>query len=190
VIRKSQEAAMSHAALVSDGLFWLVLLMTLLLAMFVYAVVVTPPEQSDRSSEEPALEPPTSPPPVPVPALPARRPQAPTSSAGPDRPSGGASYPARHTPAAAPVILAPQAPSGPRRGSKLASILGIAGLVAAVSGGWLFLGATTAAKVCPHQGLAICAQRFVVLTGPQVLGGAIALAGIAVGFIALWLALH
>jgi hypothetical protein len=181
---------MSHAALVNDGLFWLVLLMTLLLATFVYAVVVAPPQEASHSSEEPPLGPPGLPPPVPAPALPARPPQAPASPAGPARPSGGASYAARHTPGAAPVIFAPQAPSGPRRGSKLASILGIAGLVAAVSGGWLFLGATTAAQVCPHQGLAICAQRFVVLTGPQVLGGAIALAGIAVGFIALWLALR
>jgi hypothetical protein len=102
---------MSHAALVSDGLFWLVIFMTLLLAMFVYAVVVVPPEQADRSSEEPPLEPPASPPPAPVPALSARRPQAPASPAGPARPSGGASYAARHTPAAAPVIFAPQAPS-------------------------------------------------------------------------------
>jgi hypothetical protein len=181
---------MSHAALVSDGVFWLVIFMTVLLAMFVYAVVMAPLEPATRSSEEPALEPPASPPPAPVPALPARRPQAPASPAGPGRPPGGASYAARHTPAAAPVIFAPRAPSGPRRGSKLAPILGIVGLVAAVSGGWLFLGATTAAKVCPHQGLAICSQRFVVLTGPQVLGGAMALAGIALGFIALWLALR
>jgi hypothetical protein len=181
---------MSHAALVNDGLFWLVIFMTVLLAMFVCAVVMMPPQEADRSSEESPLGPLGLPPPAPVPALPARRPQAPASLAGPDRPSGGASYPARHTPAAAPVIFAPRAPSGPRRGSKLASILGITGLVAAVSGGWLFLGATTAAKVCPHQGLAICSQRFVVLTGPQVLGGAIALAGIALGFTALWLALR
>jgi hypothetical protein len=181
---------MSHAALVNDGLFWLVLFMTVLLAMFVCAVVVTPPEAADRSSEEPELGPLGLPPPAPVPALPARRPQAPASPAGPDRLAGATGYAARHTPAAAPVIFAPKAPSGPRRGSKLASILGIVGLVAAVSGGWLFLGATTAAKVCPHQGLAICSQEFVVLTGPQVLGGAMALAGIALGFIALWLALR
>jgi hypothetical protein len=186
----SQEAAMSHAALVSDGLLWLVIFMTLLLAMFVYAVVVTPPEQADRSSEKPALEPPASPPPAPVPALPARRPQAPASPAGPARPSGGASYAARHTPAAAPVILAPQAPSGPRRGSKLAPILGITGLVAAVSGGWLFLGTSRAAVACTRQGVAICSEGFVVLTGPQVLGGAMVVAGIALGFTALWLALR
>jgi hypothetical protein len=181
---------MSHAALVSDGLFWLVIFMTLLLAMFVYAVVVTPPEPATRSSEEPALEPPASPPPAPVPALPARRPQAPASPAGPDRPSGGASYPARHTPAAAPVIFAPQAPSGPRRGSKLAPILGITGLVAAAIGGWLFLGTSHAAAACTRQGVAICSLGFVVLTGTQLLGGAMVLAGIVLGFTALWLALR
>jgi len=149
---------MSHAALVSDGVFWLVIFMTVLLAMFVYAVVVTPPEQADRSSEEPELGPLGLPPPAPVPALPARRPQAPASPAGPDRPSGGASYAATHTTEAAPVIFAPKAPSGPRRGSKRASILGITGLVAAVSGGWLFLGTSHAAKVCPHHGIHLLAR--------------------------------
>jgi hypothetical protein len=181
---------MSHAALVSDGVFWLVIFMTVLLAMFVYAVVVTPLEPADRSAEEPALGPLGLPPPAPVPALPARRPQAPASPAGPARPSGGASYAARHTPAAAPVIFAPRAPSGPRRGAKLASILGIAGLVAAVSGGWLFLGTSHAPAACRHQGFAICSQEWVVLTGPQVLGGAMVVAGIALGFTALWLALR
>jgi hypothetical protein len=181
---------MSYAALVSDGLFWLVIFMTLLLAMFVYAVVVTPPEQSDRSSEEPALGPLGLPPPAAVPALPARRPQAPASPAGADRSPGGAGYAARHTPAAAPVILAPQAPGGPRRVSKLAPILGITGLVAAVSGGWLFLGTSHAAAACTRQGVAICSLGFVVLTGPQLLGGAMVVAGIGLGFTALWLALR
>ncbi len=181
---------MSHAALVSDGLFWLVIFMTLLLAMFVYAVVVTPPEPATRSSEEPELGPLGLPPPTPVPALPARRPQAPAPPAGADRPPGGAGYAARHTPAAAPVILAPRAPSGPRRGSKLASILGIVGLVAAVSGGWLFIGASRAAAACTRHGVAICSEGFVVLTGPQLLGGATAVAGIVLGFTALWLALR
>jgi hypothetical protein len=67
---------MSHAALVNDGLLWLVLLMTLLLAMFVFAVVVTPPQEADRSSEEHPLGPPASPPPASVAALPSRRPPA------------------------------------------------------------------------------------------------------------------
>jgi hypothetical protein len=65
---------MSHAALVNDGVFWLVIFMTVLLAMFVYAVVVTPLEPADRSSEEPELGPLGLPPPAPVSALSARRP--------------------------------------------------------------------------------------------------------------------
>jgi hypothetical protein len=48
---------MSHPALVNDGLFWLVLLMTLLLVTFVYAVVVAPHQEADRSSEEPRWDP-------------------------------------------------------------------------------------------------------------------------------------
>src|SRR6266516_4686883 len=88
---------MSHAALVSDGLFWLLVRMTLLLMMFLYAVVATPPEEATRSSEEPALDPPVPPPPAPASALTARRPQAPTSPAGAGR-QPGAGYAARHAP--------------------------------------------------------------------------------------------
>jgi hypothetical protein len=72
----------------------------------------------------------------------------------------------------------------------LASVLGIAGLAATVSGGWLLLGTSHAAVACRHQRFAICSLGSVVLTGPQVLGCAIALAGIALGFTALWLALR
>jgi hypothetical protein len=181
---------MSHAALVNDGLLWFVIFMTVLLAMFVCAVVVTPPEQADRSSEEHPLGPPASPPPASLAALPARRPPAPTSPAGPASLSGGTGYAARHTPAAAPVISAPKAPRGPRRAPALASALGIAGVAATVIGGWLLFGTSHAPVACRHQGVAICSEGFVVLTGAQVLGGAMAVAGIAVGFTALWLALR
>jgi hypothetical protein len=180
---------MSHPALVNDGLFWLVLLMTLLLAMFVYAVVVTPPEAADRSSEEPPLGPRI----VPARAGPGPAGQPATGPHLPRRPRprpGGTGYAARHTPAAPPVTLAPKAPSGPRRAPVLASVLGIAGLAATVSGGWLLLGTSHAAVACRHQRFAICSLGSVVLTGPQVLGCAIALAGIALGFTALWLALR
>jgi hypothetical protein len=186
----SQETAMDHAALVNDGLFWLVLLMTLLLAMFVCAVVMTPPEQADRSSEEPPLGPPGLPLPASAAALPTRRPPAPTSPAGPAPRPGGTGYAAGHTPAAAPVMSAPKASSDPRRAPVLASILGIAGLAATVIGGWLLLGTSHAPVACRHQGVAICSEGFAVLTGPQLLGGAMAVAGIAVGFTALWLALR
>jgi hypothetical protein len=187
----SQEAAMSHAALVNDGLFWLVILMTVLLGMFLCAVVMAPPQEASRSSEEPPLGPPALPPPASVAALPSRRPPPPASPAGPASRPGGTGYAARHTPAAAaPVTLAPKAPSGPRRAPVPASILGIAGLAATVIGGWLLFGTRHAAVACRHQGVAICSEGFVVLTGAQVLGGAMAVAGIAAGFTALWLALR
>jgi hypothetical protein len=115
---------MSHAALVSDGVFWLVIFMTVLLAMFVYAVVVTPLEPADRSAEEPALGPSDCP-------RPRRswhcRPGGPRPPRPPLTPPARPAVPAMRPgtpPAAAPVIFAPRAPSGPRRGAKLASILG------------------------------------------------------------------
>jgi len=148
---------MSHAALVNDGLFWLVILMTVLLGMFLCAVVMAPPQEASRSSEEPPLGPPALPPPASVAALPSRRPPPPASPAGPASRPGGTGYAARHTPAAAaPVTLAPKAPSGPRRAPVPASILGIAGLAATVIGGWLLFGTRHAAVACRHQGVAIC----------------------------------
>jgi hypothetical protein len=48
---------MSHAALVNDGLFWLVLLMTLLPATFVYAVVVAPPKKPAIPPKSPRWDP-------------------------------------------------------------------------------------------------------------------------------------
>jgi hypothetical protein len=173
---------MSHAALVSGGLFWLFVLMTLLLMMFLYAVVATPPQEAARSSEEPALEPPTPPQPAPASALTTRRPQAPTSPAG-------AGYAARHAPAPVPAISPPKVTSRPRRGSALALILVIAGLAMAVIGGWLLLSKGHAAP-CLHQAAAICSQGFVVLTAIQLTGAAIALAGLILVFTAIFLALR
>jgi hypothetical protein len=60
----------------------------------------------------------------------------------------------------------------------------------AVIGGWLFLRTPPGAMPCTHQPAADCSQRFVVLTATQLLGGAIALAGIALVFTALFLALR
>ena len=102
---------------------------------------------------------------------------------------GGAGYPARHTPAAAPVTSRPKVPNGPRRPVS-ALMLVIAGLAIAVTGGWLLLRTGQGATACSHQVAAICSQGFVVLTGTQVLGGAMVLASIAVFFTALYLALR
>jgi hypothetical protein len=88
------------------------------------------------------------------------------------------------------VISPPKAPTGPRWDRVLASIVGIAGLVAAVIGGWLFLSAGKAAVACPRQAAAVCSQGFVVLTATQLVGGAIAVAGIALLVTALLLALR
>jgi hypothetical protein len=90
---------MSHATLVNDGLFWFVILLTLLLMMFIYAVIATPPDDAVRA------EPPTLNASAPAAALSAGRPQAPTSPAGAARQSGDAHHAARHTTAAVPVIL-------------------------------------------------------------------------------------
>jgi hypothetical protein len=60
----------------------------------------------------------------------------------------------------------------------------------AVIGGWLFLRTSPGAMPCSHQAAAVCSQGFVVLTATQLLGGAIALAGIALVFTALFLALR
>lgn len=179
---------MGHATLTSNSLFWLVVLLTLLLVMFLYAVIATPPEDAVRT-EPPALRPPAPPPPAPSAARPARA-QAPVSAEGAAGQSASAGYAGRHTAAPPPVISPPKASTGPRRGPVLASIVGIAGLAAAVIGGWLFLGARKAVVACPHHGVALCSQGFVVLTGLQLLGVAIAVAGITFVLAALYLALR
>jgi len=46
---------MTHAALVNGVVFWLVAVMTVLLVMFIYAVITTPPQDA-APAEPPALE--------------------------------------------------------------------------------------------------------------------------------------
>jgi len=185
---------MSHAALVNGTLFWLVVVLTLLLVLFVYAVVVAGPEDdvpAEASAPESLTVAPVAPtPPAPASALPARRPQARAPSAGGAGQHGGAGYAARHTPAAAPVISPPKVHSGPRRRPVRALLLVIAGLAIAVIGGWLLLRIPAGAVPCSHQAAAICSDGSVMLTGTQVLGGALVLAGIALFFTALYRALR
>jgi hypothetical protein len=185
---------MSHAALVNGALFWLVILLTLLLVLFVCAVVVARPEDDVPGEASPpeslTVIPVARTPPAPASALPARRPEALVPPAGGVGQPGGAGYAARHTPAAAPVISRPKVHSGPRRRPVSAWMLVIAGLAIAVIGGWLLLRMGQGATACSHQIAAICSQGFVVLTGTQVLGGALLLAGIALFFTALYLALR
>jgi hypothetical protein len=147
-----------------EGLLVFLVLITLLLAMFVYAVVTTPRQQAVA-----AERPPREPPPWPV-----RRPPASALPAGAASQPGEADYAARHTPA---KVSSPPRPAG-RAQAGLAS----AGAVLTVLGGWLLIGTGKAARPCSHQGGALCSQGLVMLTGTQLLGGTIILAGVALIF--------
>jgi hypothetical protein len=175
---------MTHAALVNDVVLWLVIVMALLLVMFIYAVIAAPP-QGDAPAEPPALDWP-----APAPALPARLPLIPVSPAGAAGLSGGAVYPARHAPAAAPVISPAKVSSGRRWGPVGASILAAAGLVITVVGAGMFVGTGHAVKACSHQAAAVCLDGFVLLDAAQLLGGVIALAGIGLIVTAIVVALR
>jgi hypothetical protein len=180
---------MTHAALVNGVVFWLVVVMTVLLVMFIYAVI-TAPRQDAAPAEPPVLEPSALEWTAPASALPAQRSLASASPAGVTGQPGGTGYPARHTTAAAPVISPPKVSSGPRWGPVGASILVIAGLATAVTGGRMFLVTGQAPKACLYQAVAICLDGFVLLDAAQLAGGVIALAGIGLIVTAIVVALR
>jgi hypothetical protein len=111
-----------------EGIFFLVLFLTLLLLLFIYAVIRVPPELAG-SQEQPVLDLPEPPAPAPPAAgpqpLPVRRPRAPAPPAPPvpsasPAPSAGAfgqssngGYAARHATVAVPVITPPKVSGGP-----------------------------------------------------------------------------
>jgi hypothetical protein len=111
-----------------EGIFFLVLFLTLLLLLFIYAVIRVPPELAG-SQEQPVLDLPEPPAPAPPAAgpqpLPVRRPRAATPPAPPapsasPAPSTGAfgqssngGYAARHATVAVPVITPPKVSGGP-----------------------------------------------------------------------------
>ena len=76
-----------------EALFWFVAFITLLLVMFLYAVITTPPQDAAPSGP-PSREPPEVT--APAPPWPVRRPQA-VSPAGAGGQPGEANYAARHT---------------------------------------------------------------------------------------------
>jgi hypothetical protein len=103
---------MSHAALVNGALFWFVVVLTLLLAMFIYAVIAMPSEDA-VPAEPPALTLP--PPPRPSPA---RRPPASTPPEDAFSQPRDVGYAPRHAGAAAPAqngIHPPGVPGSPQR---------------------------------------------------------------------------
>jgi hypothetical protein len=103
---------------------------------------------------------------------------------------------------APPVTLRRGAPgAGPGHGayspgasrrlqSWMATALTVGGLAAVLIGGGLFLRIAHGAAVCTNQTIEVCSQGFVLLTGAQLAGGAIAVAGITALVIAIVLALR
>jgi hypothetical protein len=178
---------MIHANLAESGAFFGVVALTLLLLMFLYAVITADPQEAART-EAPLIPSPVLAPP----ALPVRGPQTltpPAFSGDAGRP-GGTDYAARHGAAAAPVTSLPQVSGGSQRGAAAALLCLIAGLALAVIGGGVFLGAGKDVTFCSNQVLAVCSDGFVVLHAAQVLGGAIAVGCIALVSTAIVLALR
>jgi hypothetical protein len=146
-------------------LFLMLVLLVLLLAAFIYQIATTPLTAVDaptvvRSAAASS---------APAPALPARRRRAATTG-----PAHGAYRPA----------------ASRRLQSWAATALTIGGLAAVVIGGALFLRIAHGAAVCSDHAIQVCSQGFVLLTGAQLAGGAIAMAGITALIIAIVLALR
>jgi hypothetical protein len=186
---------MIHANLVDGGVFFGVAALTLLLMMFLYAVVTADPEEATRT--EATLMPSPVLPSAPLPVrgtsdpLPVRGTQAfapPAFPAETGRP-GGTDYAATHR-APASVTPPPGVASGPQRGPAAAILFLFAGLALVVIGGGLFFRTGQDVTVCANQALAICSDGFVVLHATQILGGALAVGGIGLVSTAVVLALR
>jgi hypothetical protein len=176
---------MTPTTLVNEALFWSLAAMTLLLVMFIAAIIVAP-----RASPAPthAMAPE---PPAPDPGASARQPQAPASPA--DGLAAHTGSVVTQATAPAPWPPPPKAPSEPPpRRLRAVGIAGLAlaGVALTVIGGTLFRRPVHGAVACSHHTGAICLQGTVLLTGTQVVGVVTALAGIALFFTAVVLALR
>jgi hypothetical protein len=138
------------------GLLLLTLVLSvLLLAAFIYQIATTPLTAVDaptliRSAASPS---------APAAALPVKQPRIPAAT----RPTPGTS------------------PQGASRSQhpRATAALAIAGLAALTLGGWLFLHIAPGGAACSPNAIEVCSQGFVLLTGTQLAGDAIAVAGIA-----------
>ena len=141
--------------MVTGALFLMLVALVTLLAAFIYEIVTTPLAAVDA----PSLVRSAAAASAAAPAPPVRQRRAATGTG----PAHGA-YP----------------PGTSRRlQSWLATALTIGGLAAVVIGGVLFLRIAHGAAACSHQAIEICSQGFVLLTGTQLVGGAIAVAGVS-----------
>jgi len=152
--------------MVTGALFLMLLLMALLLAAFIYQIVTTPLTAVDAPT--------------------VIRAEAAASALAPELPAG-LSRTATDT-GRAHRTAAPGASQALPSWS--ATVLTIAGLAAVVIGGWLFLHIAHGAAACSRQALEVCSQGFVLLTGTQLAGGAIAVAGMGALVMAIVLALR
>jgi len=183
---------MIHANLAESGVFFGVAALTLLLLMFLYAVITADPQEAART-EAPLIPSPALAPP----ALPVRgsRTLAPHAFPGDAGRPGGAGYAATHAAAASvtsagSVTSLPQATGDSQRGAASALLFLIAGLALAVIGVGMFFGAGKGVTVCSNQVLAVCSDGFVLFHAAQVVGGAIAVGGVALVSTAIVLALR
>jgi hypothetical protein len=147
--------------MVTGVLFLTLVLLVLLLAAFIYQILTTPLTAVDAPTviKSAATSAAAQVPPVPQPRVSAARP--------------------------APGDSSESASRGRRSWS---AALTIAGLAAILVGGWLFLHIAPGGTACSPRALEVCSQGFVLLTGTQLAGGAIAVAGIGSLVVAIVLA--
>ena len=139
--------------MVTGVLFLMLVVFVLLLAAFIYQIIVTPLTAVDA----PTLIKSAAAPSGPAPPLPVRQPRVPAATGAARRTSSeGVS----------------------RRARSWSAALAIAGLAAVIIGGWLFLHIAPGGAACSPRAVELCSQGFVLLTGTQLAGGAIAVAGI------------
>lgn len=149
--------------MVTTVLFLMLALMAALLVAFIYQIVTTPLVAVDA----PTLIKSRAAPPAPASALPARQPRSHAATGSVPR----------------------TVPPGRLR-SQAAAVLAIAGAAAILVGGWLFHNIAHGGAACSHQAIEVCSQGSVLLTGTQLVGGAIAMGGICSVVIASVLALR
>jgi hypothetical protein len=140
--------------MVTGVLFLMLILSTLLLAAFIYQIVTTPVTAVDA----PTLLKSAATPDAPAPALPARHSRIPAATGPPPGTSPPGASRSQH-----PWTTA---------------ALAIAGVAAITLGGWLFLHIAPGGAACSPNAIEVCSQGFVLLTGTQLAGGVIAVAGI------------
>jgi hypothetical protein len=139
--------------MVTGVLFLVLVLSVLVLGVFIYQIVTTPLTAVDA----PTLVKSAAAPSAPAPALPGSKHRAPA------------------TPGPTPGMSPPGASGSQHRQATAA--LAIGGVAAITIGGWLFLHIAPGGAACSPKAIEVCSQGFVLLTGTQLAGGAIAVAG-------------